>query len=49
MLMQMLMLMQPNTGSQRYRRLEAIGEGVYGVVYKAEDTTTGNIIAVKKV
>jgi serine/threonine protein kinase len=32
----------------RYHRLEKIGEGTYGVVYKARDNTTGEIVALKK-
>jgi cyclin-dependent kinase 2 len=34
---------------QQYRKIEKVGEGTYGVVYKAEDTKTGAIIALKKV
>ncbi len=33
----------------RYKKLEKIGEGTYGVVYKAEDKTTNTIIALKKI
>eukprot|EP00992_Anisonema_acinus_P006312 TRINITY_DN20241_c0_g1_i1.p1 TRINITY_DN20241_c0_g1~~TRINITY_DN20241_c0_g1_i1.p1 ORF type:complete len:323 (+),score=75.20 TRINITY_DN20241_c0_g1_i1:58-969(+) len=33
----------------RYRKLEKIGEGTYGVVYKAQDRTTGEIVALKKI
>jgi cyclin-dependent kinase 2 len=34
---------------QRYRKIEKVGEGTYGVVYKAEDTETGALIALKKI
>lgn len=33
----------------RYQKLEKIGEGTYGVVYKARDKVTNNIIALKKI
>jgi len=33
----------------RYRKLQKIGEGTYGVVYKAEDLETGSLVALKKV
>eukprot|EP00744_Colponema_vietnamica_P003082 GILI01004766.1.p1 GENE.GILI01004766.1~~GILI01004766.1.p1 ORF type:complete len:314 (-),score=90.79 GILI01004766.1:85-975(-) len=33
----------------RYQKLEKIGEGTYGVVYKAKDRTTGEIFALKKI
>lgn len=29
----------------KYEKLEMIGEGTYGVVYKAKDTDTGEIYA----
>ncbi|GFZ42730.1 cyclin-dependent kinase [Saitozyma sp. JCM 24511] len=32
-----------------YTKLEKVGEGTYGVVYKARDVTTGNIVALKKI
>eukprot|EP00903_Cladosiphon_okamuranus_P006740 g6575.t1 len=34
---------------QRYQKLEKIGEGTYGVVYKAKDRVTNEIIALKKI
>ncbi len=33
----------------RYTRLEKIGEGTYGVVYKARDRETGEVVALKKI
>lgn len=33
---------------ERYQKMEKIGEGTYGVVYKAKDRVTGEIIALKK-
>mmetsp|Transcript_26425 Transcript_26425/g.57942 ORF Transcript_26425/g.57942 Transcript_26425/m.57942 type:complete len:309 (+) Transcript_26425:293-1219(+) len=34
---------------ERYQKIEKIGEGTYGVVYKAKDRVTGEIIALKKI
>lgn len=34
---------------ERYQKLEKIGEGTYGVVHKAKDKQTGEIIALKKI
>jgi len=34
---------------ENYVRTEKIGEGTYGVVYKAKDKTTGDIVALKKI
>ncbi len=35
--------------SHLYQKLEKIGEGTYGVVYKARDRNTGDIVALKKI
>ena len=32
----------------RYERISKLGEGTYGKVYKAKDTVTGDIVALKK-
>lgn len=34
---------------ERYQKTEKIGEGTYGVVYKAKDLHTNDIVAVKKI
>mmetsp|Transcript_7523 Transcript_7523/g.22884 ORF Transcript_7523/g.22884 Transcript_7523/m.22884 type:complete len:290 (+) Transcript_7523:222-1091(+) len=34
---------------ERYQRLDKIGEGTYGVVYKATDKVTGDVVALKKI
>ena len=34
---------------ERYQKLEKIGEGTYGVVYKAKDRIHSNIVALKKI
>lgn len=33
----------------QYEKVEKIGEGTYGVVYRARDRITGQIIALKKI
>jgi cyclin-dependent kinase len=41
----------PNVESplEKYQKLEKIGEGTYGVVYKARDKLSGRTIALKKI
>ena len=34
---------------ERYQKMEKIGEGTYGVVYKAKDRVSGEIVALKKI
>lgn len=34
---------------ERYQRISKIGEGTYGVVYKARDKLTNDVVAVKKI
>jgi serine/threonine protein kinase len=36
------------TSQDNYEKLEKIGEGTYGKVYKAKDKTTGRMVALKK-
>jgi cyclin-dependent kinase len=34
---------------ERYQKMDKIGEGTYGVVYKAKDLVTGEVVALKKI
>jgi cyclin-dependent kinase len=34
---------------ERYQKMDKIGEGTYGVVYKAKDRVSGEIVALKKI
>ena len=44
------LLVFAQTGSmERYQKIEKIGEGTYGVVYKSKDRVTGEIVALKKI
>lgn len=36
-------------GPERYKRMDKVGEGTYGVVYKCEDITTGQLVAIKRI
>jgi cyclin-dependent kinase len=41
--------MKSKTKIDRYEKLDVVGEGTYGVVYKARDTETNEIYALKKI
>ena len=34
---------------ERYQRIDKLGEGTYGVVYRCKDTKTGEYVALKKI
>ena len=34
---------------ERYQKLAKVGEGTYGVVYKARDRNTGDVVALKRI
>ena len=34
---------------EKYERLEKLGEGTYGVVYKGKHKETGELVAIKKI
>lgn len=38
-----------NAFKDKYRKIEKIGEGTYGVVYKSLETQTGETVALKKI
>jgi serine/threonine protein kinase len=40
---------QPATGLEKYKKQEKLGEGTYGVVYRAVDLETGENVAIKKI
>ena len=42
-------MIQPVQGLDKYKRLEKLGEGTYGVVYKAINQETGETVAIKKI
>lgn len=45
----LLVLQEGYFNMERYQKLEKIGEGTYGVVYKAKDRITGMIVALKRI
>ena len=40
---------QNTNNLERYQKLEKIGEGTYGVVYKARDKVSNDLVALKKI
>ena len=34
---------------EQFQKIEKIGEGTYGIVYKAKDNETGKLVALKKI
>ena len=38
-----------NSKVDKYEKLEKLGEGTYGVVYKAQDKNTKELFALKKI
>ncbi|VVA95186.1 unnamed protein product [Arabis nemorensis] len=40
---------EPKKVADRYLKREVLGQGTYGVVFKATDTKNGNIVAIKKI
>lgn len=37
------------TNKRRYKGIEKLGEGTYGIVYKCKDETNDEIVAIKKI
>ena len=42
-------MIQPVQGLEKYKKMEKLGEGTYGVVYKAINLETGETVAIKKI
>lgn len=42
-------MLDTNQEIERYQRITKIGEGTYGVVYKARDKITNETVALKKI
>lgn len=42
-------LTKPASELEKYLKMEKLGEGTYGVVYKAQNKATGELVALKKI
>ena len=42
-------MLQNQKKNEKYKKLENIGEGAYGIVYKAVELETQKIVAIKKI
>ena len=42
-------LNKPISQLDKYQKLEKLGEGTYGIVYKAQNLETGEYVAIKKI
>lgn len=38
-----------NVSKRRYEKIDKLGEGTYGIVYKVKDLRTNKIVALKKI
>ena len=43
------LLMNKPSRAEKYEKLDKLGEGTYGVVYKARDKDTNEVFALKKI
>lgn len=41
--------MQVEMDADKYQKISKIGEGTYGVVYKARDKLTNEVVAIKNI
>jgi cyclin-dependent kinase 2 len=41
--------MQVEIDSEKYQKISKIGEGTYGIVYKAKDKLTNDLVAIKSI
>ncbi len=41
--------MQVDNDSEKYQKISKIGEGTYGIVYKAKDKITNELVAIKSI